>query len=134
MNKITTFISTVAAWVSALIMLQTLYFKFTAASESVYIFAQLGMEPVGRIGVGMAELASSVLLLLPKTRLLGALLGIGIMAGAIIAHLTKIGIEVMEDGGYLFTLCLIVFVGCFTCIYSERRQITLFLKRVFTSR
>src|SRR6187549_147177 len=102
---------TVISWilriVSALILLQTLFFKFSGAAESVYIFSTLGMEPWGRIGSGIAELIASLLLLWPRTIVLGALISIGVMAGALVAHLTKLGIEVQGDKGYLFILCLI---------------------------
>ena len=127
-------ISWITAILSALIMLQTLYFKFTAAPESVFIFTQLGIEPYGRITVGVAELIASLLLLVPKSRSLGALMGIGLMLGAIAGHLTKLGIEVMNDGGYLFALSLVVLVSCVLCLNLERKQLTSFIKRVFTSR
>jgi len=97
---------------AAVIMLQTLYFKFTAAPESVYIFRTIGMEPYGRIGIGVMELLASILLLLPTTRLIGAGLGIGLMAGALFFHLTQLGIEVQGDGGQLFAYALIVMVSC----------------------
>ena len=84
---------------AAAIMLQTLYFKFTGASESVYIFEQVHMEPWGWIGVGIAELFTSVLMLINSTVWLGALLTFGLMAGAIMMHLTLLGIEVQGDGG-----------------------------------
>ena len=127
-------ISWITAIISSVIMLQTLYFKFTAAPESVYIFTQLGLEPFGRIGVGVAELIASILLIIPKSRFLGALMGIGLMMGAVMGHLTKLGIEIMNDGGYLFAMCLIVLVSCLICLYLERKQLTSFVKRVFTSR
>ena len=92
--------------VAAIIMLQTLYFKFTAAPESVYIFSQLGMEPWGRIGVGVQELIASVLLLIPATVVFGAILGFGLMAGALFFHFTTLGIAVQGDGGKLFALLI----------------------------
>ncbi|HPJ54269.1 MAG TPA: DoxX family protein, partial [Flavobacteriales bacterium] len=73
---------------AAIILGQTLWFKFTGAPESVYIFSTLGMEPVGRIGSGVAELLAAVLLIIPRTAWLGALLALGIMGGAIMGHLT----------------------------------------------
>lgn len=107
---------TVASWllrlIAAIIMLQTLYFKFTASPESVYIFTTVGMEPWGRIGSGIAELIAGILLLIPRTTWLGALLGLGVMSGAIFFHLTMLGIEVQGDGGQLFIYALIVFVSC----------------------
>lgn len=127
-------ISWITAIISSVIMLQTLYFKFTAAAESVYIFTQLGLEPFGRIGVGVAELIASILLIIPKRRFLGALISVGLMIGAVIGHLTKLGIEVMNDKGYLFALCLIVLTSSLICLYLERKQFTSFLKRDFTSK
>lgn len=108
--------------VAAAIMLQTLYFKFTGAEESIYIFSQLGMEPWGRIGTGVMELIASALILYPRTTHLGALLGIGLMSGAIFFHLTKLGIEVKGDGGLLFYYALTVFISCaiLVVVYKER--------------
>ena len=126
MTKGTKIISWITAIISSLIMLQTLYFKFTAANESVYIFTQLGLEPFGRIGIGVAELVASILLILPRSRFLGALISVGLMIGAVIGHLTKLGIEVMNDGGYLFALCLIVLTSSFICLYLERKQLISF--------
>ena len=134
MTKGAKIISWITAIVSSIIMLQTLYFKFTAAPESVYIFSQLGLEPFGRIGVGVAELIASLLLIIPKSRFFGALISIGLMMGAVIGHLTILGINVMNDGGYLFTLCLIVIVNCLICLSLERKQLTSFLQRVIASR
>lgn len=91
------------------ILLQTLFFKFTGAAESVYIFETLGAEPHGRIGSGVAEFAASVLILVPSSVAVGALLSLGVMSGAILSHLTVLGIEIMGDGGLLFALAIIVF-------------------------
>jgi hypothetical protein len=110
----------VAAVVAAVILLQTLYFKFTAQPESVYIFSTLGIEPYGRIGSGVFELITSILLLLPKTRLYGSFLGIGVISGAMLSHLFILGIEVQNDGGTLFLLALIVFFSCLYILITER--------------
>jgi hypothetical protein len=106
--------------IAAGILLQTLYFKFTGAEESVYIFSKLGMEPVGRIGSGIAELIISLLLLYPKTAWLGALGGMGILAGAILSHLFVLGISVKDDGGLLFFLALIAFICCAGTFFFQR--------------
>jgi uncharacterized membrane protein YphA (DoxX/SURF4 family) len=127
-------ISWIAALVSAIIMLQTLYFKFSAAPESVYIFSTLGIEPWGRIGSGLGELIASALILIPSRRWLGALLGLGIMSGAIFAHITKLGIAVQGDGGYLFMLALIVFVSCGICLYLEKHKLKSMYVRFFPAR
>lgn len=108
--------------VAAVIMLQTLFFKFTAAEESVYIFSTLGMEPWGRIGTGVVELIASVLLLIPSTTAFGALLGVGVMSGALVSHLTKLGIVVKDDHGLLFTYALLVFTSCLILLYFFRHQ------------
>ena len=111
--------------VAAIILLQTLYFKFSAAEESVYIFSTLGMEPWGRIGSGVAELIFSVLLLIPKTVWLGALGGLGVMAGAIASHLGPLGIEVQGDGGTLFFMAIITFACCGTALIMHWSEIPL---------
>jgi uncharacterized membrane protein YphA (DoxX/SURF4 family) len=108
--------------VAAIIMLQTLFFKFTGAEESVYIFSTLGMEPWGRIGTGVVELIASVLLLIPSTTAFGALLGAGVMSGALVSHLTKLGIVVKDDHGLLFTYALVVFSSCLILLYFFRHQ------------
>jgi putative oxidoreductase len=109
----------------ALILLQTLFFKFTGAKESVYIFSKLGMEPWGRIGSGVAELIAVVLLLHPRTVTLGGILAAGVISGAIGSHLTKLGIVVQDDGGLLFALALAVFVGSVSILIIRYREIPL---------
>ncbi|MBC5834071.1 DoxX family protein [Flavobacterium sp. F372] len=94
----------------AIILLQTLFFKFSGSVESVYIFEKLGMEPIGRIGSGIVELIASILLFINKTRFYAALTVVGTMFGAIISHIFILGIEVMNDGGTLFILALITLV------------------------
>ena len=109
----------------AVIMLQTLYFKFTAQPESVQLFTILGMEPWGRIGTGVMELIAAALILYPKTTVYGAGVGLGLMSGAIFFHLTKLGIDF--GGDYtLFTYAIISFACCAILLLMFRRQ--LFLK------
>lgn len=103
----------------AAILLQTLYFKFTASEESVYIFTKVGMEPWGRIASGIVELIAAVLLLFRRTVWMGALLALGTISGAIFFHLTRLGIEVMDDGGLLFILACGVFLGSLYLLYTE---------------
>jgi putative oxidoreductase len=105
------------------ILFQTLFFKFTGAPESVYIFSTLGMEPVGRLGSGVAELVASVLLLTPATITLGALLAMGVMSGAIVSHLTVLGIEVQGDGGLLFALAVAVFISSAIVLLLRRTEL-----------
>jgi len=109
----------------AVILLQTLFFKFSAAPESVYIFSTLGMEPWGRIGSGVVELIASVLLLVPATVALGALLALGTISGAILFHLTKLGIALpaVGDHGELFGLAVTVLLGSLTVLYMHRQEL-----------
>jgi hypothetical protein len=120
-------VSTVASWVLqfvvAVILLQTLFFKFTAAAESVYIFSTLGAEPWGRIGSGVVELIAAILLLVPATVTVGAALALAVIAGAILSHLTILGIEVQGDGGLLFVLALTVFVASAAILVLRRNEI-----------
>ncbi|HEX3934213.1 MAG TPA: DoxX family protein, partial [Puia sp.] len=108
---------------AALILLQTLFFKFSAAEESVYIFSKLGIEPWGRIGSGVIELIASILLLIPRTTAIGAVLGLGVMSGALFFHLTSLGIVVKDDHGQLFVYALLVFFSCAILAWSFRRQL-----------
>ena len=108
---------------ASVILLQTLYFKFTGAPESIYIFSTLGIEPYGRIGSGIAELIVVVLLLIPKTTWLGALGGCGVMTGAILSHLFVLGIEVKNDSGLLFSLAVITLLCCLILLYLNKNII-----------
>ena len=107
--------------VPAAIMLQTLFFKFTGAAESIYIFSKLGLEPIGRYGSGVAELIAGTLLLIPRYSVWGAALALGVMGGAILAHLFVLGIEVMDDGGQLFYMALIT-AACSAVILFLNKQ------------
>ena len=114
--------------IAVVILLQTLYFKFIGAPESVYIFSTLGIEPFGRIGSGIVELVASILILIPRTTLLGALFGLGTMLGAIFSHLFFLGIVVQNDGGTLFILAIITFICCFVLFLQNMRRIPNLLK------
>lgn len=108
---------------AAVILLQTLFFKFTGAEESVYIFSKVGMEPWGRYASGVAELVAAILMLIPCKAWAGSLLAMGVMGGAILSHLTVLGIVVKNDGGLLFTLALLVFTCSAISAYINRRDI-----------
>jgi uncharacterized membrane protein YphA (DoxX/SURF4 family) len=127
-------ITSIAPWVlriiAAVIMLQTLYFKFSGAEESVYIFSQLGMEPWGRMGTGIFELIASLLILYPRTTFFGSVLAIGLMLGAIGAHLIKLGVVVKNDGGQLFIYALIVLISSIILAVIYRNDGMTFIKRV----
>jgi uncharacterized membrane protein YphA (DoxX/SURF4 family) len=119
-------VNTVFIWVlrlvAAVIMIQTLYFKFTGHPQSVALFTQLGMEPWGRIGTGVMELIASILILYPRTTGWGAALGMGLMGGALFFHLTKLGI-VFDGDAVLFIYALITFVCCLILFIKYRQQV-----------
>ena len=121
-------ISVILRVVAALIMLQTLYFKFSGAPESIYIFERTGLGDAGRIGTGAGELIASVLLLIPATCWIGALMAIGLMSGAIFSHLTILGIEVMGDGGQLFVYAVLVFISSISIILMHKDEMIYFVK------
>jgi putative oxidoreductase len=124
----------VLSWVlriaAAIILLQTLFFKFTAAPESVYIFTKVGAEPWGRIGSGFIELIAATLILTPRFTWLGSLLAMGMMAGAVLSHLTVLGIGVQGDKGLLFALALIVFVCSTINLLLHRSEIPVIGRRL----
>ncbi len=113
----------VLRFLAALIMLQTLFFKFSGAEESVYIFSTLGIEPWGRIGTGCLELIASILILIPKTTGIGAVLGLGVMSGALFVHFTRLGLVVKKHAARLFIYCLIVFLSCLVLAWSFKNQL-----------
>jgi uncharacterized membrane protein YphA (DoxX/SURF4 family) len=108
---------------AAMILAQTLFFKFTAAPESVYIFDKVGLGAPGRIGSGIAELIAAILLLIPGTVWLGAGLALAVMGGAIMSHLTALGIVVMNDHGLLFGLAITVALCSAILLLIHRRSI-----------
>ncbi len=122
------YIERISAIMAAIILLQTLYFKFTGAPESVYIFSQLGVEPYGRIGTGALELIISVLLILKRTSLIGAILGLGVISGAILSHLFVLGIEVQNDGGALFGMAILVFILLLITLILQKDKLVAMLQ------
>ena len=111
--------------------MQTLFFKFTAASESVYIFSTLGMEPWGRIGSGVFELIASVLLLIPATVLPGAAMATAATGGAIFFHLTKLGVALtpVGDHGELFSLAVVVTLCAAMLLRMHRQELPALIRR-----
>lgn len=114
----------------AAILIQTLRFKFTAHPDSIYIFSKVGLEPFGRIGIGILELIAAILILIPKTIWIGALLTFGVISGAIIMHLTQLGIEINNDGGQLFYMAIIVFILSSLILWSQREKIPIINKKL----
>jgi uncharacterized membrane protein YphA (DoxX/SURF4 family) len=125
-------IRNIAIWilrlVPAIILLQTLYFKFTAHPESVKLFTEIGMEPYGRIGTGILELVASIMILIPRFTSYGAILGLIMMTGALYFHLTKIGIYFNGDP-LLFIYAAITFICCAILIFINKKQLESLLKR-----
>jgi len=109
--------------VVAITLLQTLYFKFTAHPESVHIFSSLGLEPYGSIGVGVAELITSILILIPSTKIYGMLGSLGIILGAIFSHVLVLGLDVGGDGGSLFALAILVLVCSSIFLFMHKIEI-----------
>ncbi len=118
---------------SAGILLQTLYFKFTGAPESVFIFSSLGVEPWGRYLSGITELLAATLILIPSTQAFGALLAFGIMVGAVLSHIFILGIAIQGDGGLLFGLGLCVAISCSAIIAFHRDELTKFAQSFFVT-
>ncbi|WP_299255084.1 DoxX family membrane protein [uncultured Aquimarina sp.] len=110
----------------AIILIQTLRFKFTAHPDSVYIFSKVGLEPYGRIVIGIAELIAGVLILIPKTVWIGATLTLGVIGGAIFMHITKLGIEINDDGGVLFITAMLTFILSAIILWIKRKEIKFF--------
>lgn len=131
--KTTTAISWILRIAISIIYLQTLYFKFTGHPDSVYIFSELGLEPYGRISVGVIELIVSILLLINKTKLLSIIVSLGIITGAIASHFLVIGITIKEDNGGLFTLAIIIFTLNIVLIYLHKTDFSRILNsKIYT--
>ncbi|WP_108802358.1 DoxX family membrane protein [Aquimarina sp. Aq107] len=110
----------------AIILIQTLRFKFTGHPDSIYIFSKVGLEPYGRIATGIVELIAGVLLLIPKTVWIGATITLGVIGGAIFMHITKLGVEINNDGGVLFITALLTFILSGIILWMKRKEVKFF--------
>ena len=128
--KLTKYVSLALRLTIAIIFLQTLFFKFTAHPDSVHIFSELGVEPFGRIGVGIMELITAILILIPRTKLLGILMSFGIIIGAIFSHFLVIGLKVEGDGGGLFLLALVIFKATLILLFIYRKEYFTLIKKI----
>ncbi len=129
MSKTSNILIWILRIIPAFILLQTLWFKFSASPESVYIFSALHAEPDGRIASGIMELIAGVLLLMPRTSMYGAIIGAGVMVGAIISHIFVLGYEIMNDGGQLFIYAVVTFICCSVIVYLNREILTKKIRR-----
>lgn len=118
--------------IAAFLLLQTLFFKFTASEESVYIFSTLCLEPWGRIGTGIIELIAGIMILFPKTTTYGAIVSIGLMMGAIASHLTVLGIEILGDQGQLFMYACIETLACAILLYISKDEVIIFKNKLLS--
>ena len=130
LSKPETIVSWVLQFVVAGILFQTLFFKFTGAEESVYIFSTLGVEPWGRIASGVAELIAVALILYPPTVVYGAALSLAVISGALVSH-TRLGLVIKDDGGLLFLLAIIVFFSSLAIVYLRRMDLPIVGERLF---
>jgi uncharacterized membrane protein YphA (DoxX/SURF4 family) len=124
----------VLRFVVAVILIQTLFFKFTGAPESKYIFGRLGLEPWGRIFSGVVELIASILILIPATQIIGAAIALGVMVGAILSHIFILGIVVQNDDGLLFSLACIVFIFSSLVIVLQLEKVRGLLHKILRVR
>ncbi len=129
LSKSQKILSWVCQVLAAVILLQTLFFKFTGAPEPIYIFETLGAEPFGRYASGLLELIAGVLLFIPALSWVGACLALTVMAGALVSHLTVLGIVVMDDGGALFVMALIVTLCSAIVLYVRRASWLRFISK-----
>ena len=124
------YLERVAGLLAAVILLQTLFFKFSGSEVSIHIFTEMGIEPWGRYLTGILEAIAGMMLLLRGLSVYGAALGLAVISGAIFSHLTSLGIDVMDDGGYLFGLAVTVFVCCIIVLWFRRADIQTLLKKL----
>lgn len=130
MKKSTFITERLVAYIAAIILLQTLYFKFTAHPDSVYIFSRMGVEPWGRILLGVLELVTAILLVYPKSAVYGGILGMGIISGALVSHIFILGIVVQNDHGKLFGLAVAVFACCIIVLLIRRQELAALVSRL----
>lgn len=129
--KFNTSVSLLLRVVASIILLQTLYFKFTEHPESVLLFSKLGVEPWGRIATGIIEFITAILLIIPYTAFVGALSGVVLMLGAIFSHLMVVGIQSNGDGGELFMLAMVVLMCCLVTLWLQKEEGMIRFRKIF---
>jgi len=138
MNTVRRALPWVLAIYIAFVFIQSLFYKFTGAPESIYIFSTVGgwlglswFEPVGRYIIGLGELLASTLLFVPMLRPAGAALAVCIMTGAIVFHLfSPLGVVVFDDGGLLFGMACGVWISGALIVIMERSKARGLLQRL----
>jgi len=125
LTKTQKYLSWIFQLIASVILIQTLFFKFSGAAESVYIFTRMGAEPWGRLASGVFEAIAGILLLIPSTIIIGAILSAGVISGAIFSHLFVLGISLPEvgDNGELFSLALLVLISNLIVLFIRRKSI-----------
>lgn len=125
LTKTQKYLSWIFQLIASVILIQTLFFKFSGAAESVYIFTRMGAEPWGRLASGVFEAIAGILLLIPSTITIGAILSAGVISGAIFSHLFVLGISLPEvgDNGELFSLALLVLISNLIVLFIRRKSI-----------
>jgi hypothetical protein len=116
-------VSWICCLIAAGIMIETLFFKFTGAQESIYIFKKMGTEPWWRWGQGIWELLASICLLTRRYKWAGGILGTGAMLAAILSHMTWLGYSIQGDHGLLFGMAVVSFLSCATVMFLHRHEI-----------
>ena len=94
--------------------------KFMNNPADLEIFSQLGMEPAGRYIIGVLEILAGLMVLTNAVAAMGAFLGVGVMLGAMLAHMTVLGIDQTH-----FILLFIVFLSCCIVSFIRRKQLPL---------
>ncbi len=113
-----------AQGIAAMLLLMAAAMKFLGDPGSVEVFMRLGMDPAGRYLIAAIELMAAMLLLSPFAAL-GSVIATGVMCGAIIAHVTQLGLVVNDDGGRLFGMLVVVLVCVGYVLISRRKEIPL---------
>lgn len=126
--KIRILISWVFQVLVAGVLLTSAVAKFQGHPTSVESFEMLGMEPEGRYIVAGLEILAALLLLIPHGIAWGAILGWGVMTGALIAHGSKLGIS-----GILLPMTLMALFNWVFCtsILILRRDQVVFVQQMF---
>ena len=103
------------------------YEKLTNAPHEVKLFAELDWEPFGRYLIGGIEIVAAILIIIPQSAIFGAFLGLGIMLGAVIGHLT---VESEVIGLHNLWKPLMVAGLCVVILYIRRHDAK-FIRNLF---